>query len=44
MIHVKMTKSRGNKIGMAEAECRVNDQVTSSADLMFALVDNSEID
>lgn len=44
MIHVKMTKSRGNKIGMAEAECRVNDQVTSSADLMFALVDNSEMD
>ncbi len=43
MIHVRMTKSRGNKIGMAEGECTVNGQVTSSADLMFALVDNSEV-
>jgi UDP-3-O-[3-hydroxymyristoyl] N-acetylglucosamine deacetylase/3-hydroxyacyl-[acyl-carrier-protein] dehydratase len=43
MIHVKMTKSRGNKIGMAEGECTVNGQVTSSADLMFALVDDSEV-
>ena len=39
MVHVKMTKSRGNKIGMAEGECTVNGQVTSSAELMFALVD-----
>lgn len=43
MIHVRMTKSRGNKIGMAEGECTVNGQVTSSADLMFALVDSSEV-
>jgi len=44
MITVKMTKSRGNKIGMAEARCLVNGQVASSAELMFALLDNSEID
>jgi len=44
MIRVRMTKSRGNKIGMAEAECKVNGQVTSSAHLMFALVDNDQID
>jgi UDP-3-O-[3-hydroxymyristoyl] N-acetylglucosamine deacetylase / 3-hydroxyacyl-[acyl-carrier-protein] dehydratase len=44
LIHVKMTKSRGNKIGVAEAECRVNGQVTSSAELMFAIVANAELD
>ena len=44
VINVKMTKSRGNKIGVAEGECLVNGQVTSSAELMFAVVDSSEVD
>jgi UDP-3-O-[3-hydroxymyristoyl] N-acetylglucosamine deacetylase/3-hydroxyacyl-[acyl-carrier-protein] dehydratase len=44
LINVKMTKSRGNKIGVAEGECVVNGQVTSSAELMFAVVDNADID
>lgn len=44
LINVKMTKSRGNKIGVAEAECTVNGQAASSAELMFAVVDNAEID
>ncbi|HVU32743.1 MAG TPA: bifunctional UDP-3-O-[3-hydroxymyristoyl] N-acetylglucosamine deacetylase/3-hydroxyacyl-ACP dehydratase [Opitutaceae bacterium] len=44
MINVKMTKSRGNKIGVAEGECVVNGQVTSSAELMFAVVDNAEVE
>lgn len=44
VINVKMTKSRGNKIGVAEGECLVNGQVTSSAELMFAVVDNSEVE
>jgi UDP-3-O-[3-hydroxymyristoyl] N-acetylglucosamine deacetylase/3-hydroxyacyl-[acyl-carrier-protein] dehydratase len=44
LIHVKMTKSRGNKIGVAEAECTVNGQVTSSAELMFTIVDSAEMD
>jgi UDP-3-O-[3-hydroxymyristoyl] N-acetylglucosamine deacetylase/3-hydroxyacyl-[acyl-carrier-protein] dehydratase len=44
LITVKMTKSRGNKIGVAEGECTVNGQVTSSAELMFALVDNADVE
>ncbi len=44
MINVKMTKSRGNKIGVAEGECLVNGQVTSSAELMFAVVDNADVE
>jgi UDP-3-O-[3-hydroxymyristoyl] N-acetylglucosamine deacetylase/3-hydroxyacyl-[acyl-carrier-protein] dehydratase len=44
MINVKMTKSRGNKIGVAEGECLVNGQITSSAELMFAVIDNSEVE
>jgi UDP-3-O-[3-hydroxymyristoyl] N-acetylglucosamine deacetylase / 3-hydroxyacyl-[acyl-carrier-protein] dehydratase len=44
VINVKLTKSRGNKIGVAEGECLVNGQVTSSAELMFAVVDNAEVE
>jgi UDP-3-O-[3-hydroxymyristoyl] N-acetylglucosamine deacetylase/3-hydroxyacyl-[acyl-carrier-protein] dehydratase len=43
VINVKMTKTRGNKIGVAEGECTVNGQVTSSGELMFAVVDNADI-
>jgi len=44
LINVKMTKSRGNKIGVAEATCTVDGQVVSSGELMFAIVDNSALD
>jgi UDP-3-O-[3-hydroxymyristoyl] N-acetylglucosamine deacetylase/3-hydroxyacyl-[acyl-carrier-protein] dehydratase len=44
LIRVKMTKSRGNKIGVAEAECTVNGQPASSAELMFTMVDSEEMD
>jgi UDP-3-O-[3-hydroxymyristoyl] N-acetylglucosamine deacetylase/3-hydroxyacyl-[acyl-carrier-protein] dehydratase len=44
VINVKMTKSRGNKIGVAEGECTVNGQVVSSAELMFAVLDSSEFE
>ncbi|MEO7599250.1 MAG: 3-hydroxyacyl-ACP dehydratase FabZ, partial [Opitutus sp.] len=44
VINVKMTKSRGNKIGVAEGECRVGGQVVSSAELMFAVLDTSEFE
>jgi len=44
VIKVRMTKSRGNKIGVAEGECRVNGQVVSTSELMFAVVDNADID
>ncbi len=42
-INVKLTKSRGNKIGVASGECLVNGQVTSSGELMFAIVDNADV-
>ncbi len=42
-IKVKMTKVRGS-IACAEGECSVGGQVVSSADLMFAMVDNTEVD
>ena len=44
IINVRLTKRRGDKIGVAEAECTVNGQPTSSAELMFAVVENSDID
>jgi UDP-3-O-[3-hydroxymyristoyl] N-acetylglucosamine deacetylase/3-hydroxyacyl-[acyl-carrier-protein] dehydratase len=44
LINVKMTKSRGNKIGVAEGECTVNGQVVSSAELMFAVLDNADFE
>ncbi len=44
IINVKMTKSRGNKIGVAEAQCSVNGQVASSAELMFAVMDSADFE
>lgn len=38
-IHVRITKNRGRKIGVAEGECRVNGKVVSSAELMFAIIE-----
>ncbi|MDD3180155.1 MAG: bifunctional UDP-3-O-[3-hydroxymyristoyl] N-acetylglucosamine deacetylase/3-hydroxyacyl-ACP dehydratase [Opitutaceae bacterium] len=43
LINVRLTKSRGNKIACAEGSCSVDGQVVSSAELMFALVDESEV-
>jgi UDP-3-O-[3-hydroxymyristoyl] N-acetylglucosamine deacetylase/3-hydroxyacyl-[acyl-carrier-protein] dehydratase len=43
LIKVRMTKLRGT-VACAEGECTVNGQVVSSADLMFAVVDNSAMD
>lgn len=42
-IKVKLTKVRGS-IACAEGECSVGGQVVSSGELMFALVDNTELD
>ncbi len=42
-IKVKLTKIRGAVV-CAEAECSVGGQVVSSGDLMFALVDTSQMD
>jgi len=41
-ISVKLTKVRGS-IACAEGECSVGGQVVSSAELMFAVVDNAEV-
>ncbi|WP_309382110.1 bifunctional UDP-3-O-[3-hydroxymyristoyl] N-acetylglucosamine deacetylase/3-hydroxyacyl-ACP dehydratase [Cerasicoccus frondis] len=38
-IHVKLTKNRGNKIGVAEGTCKVNGKIASSAELMFTITD-----
>ena len=43
-IEMKLTKSRGNKIGVAEGTCKVNDKIVSSAELMFAIMEASEVD
>jgi UDP-3-O-[3-hydroxymyristoyl] N-acetylglucosamine deacetylase/3-hydroxyacyl-[acyl-carrier-protein] dehydratase len=42
-VQVKLTKVRGS-IACAEGECSVNGQTVCSADLMFATVDNSDLD
>lgn len=39
VIEVALTKNRGNKIGVAEGKCSVNDKVVSSAELMFTITD-----
>lgn len=43
LVSARITKVRGT-ITCAEAECRVGDQVVSSADLMFAVVPSAEVD
>ncbi len=39
VIEVALTKNRGNKIGVAEGTCKVNDKVVSSAELMFTIAE-----
>jgi len=42
VINAKLTKSRGNRIGVAECNCTVDGMVVSSGELMFAVMDESE--
>lgn len=44
IINAKLTKSRGAKLAQAECSCTVNGTVVSSAELMFAIIDSSEVD
>ena len=44
IINAKLTKTRGNKLASAEVTCTVDGQVVSSGELMFAIVDSSEVD
>lgn len=41
VMHVKLDKIRGGRIATAQAECKVDGKVVSSADLMFTIVDPS---
>lgn len=44
IINARLTKARGNKLAQAECNCTVNGSVVSSAELMFAILDSSEVD
>jgi UDP-3-O-[3-hydroxymyristoyl] N-acetylglucosamine deacetylase/3-hydroxyacyl-[acyl-carrier-protein] dehydratase len=44
VINIKLTKIRGDKIACAEGTCSVAGQVVSSAELMFAILDNAEVE
>lgn len=43
LIKVKLTKVRGNKIGIAEAECFVDDKPVSSAEVMFTFAEANDM-
>ena len=44
ILNAKLTKPRGDKLAAAEVTCTVDGQVVSSADLMFAIINSSEMD
>jgi UDP-3-O-[3-hydroxymyristoyl] N-acetylglucosamine deacetylase/3-hydroxyacyl-[acyl-carrier-protein] dehydratase len=43
VVTAKLTKTRGTKLASAEVVCTVDGAVVSSADLMFAIVDEAEV-
>ena len=44
IITARLTKNRGNKLGTAECQCTVDGQPVASAELMFAILDEAEVD
>ena len=42
-IVAKLEKVRGNKLATSSVECKVGDQVVSSANLMFSLIDAKDV-
>ena len=44
IINAKLLKARGTKVATAEITCTVDGQVVSSAELMFGIIDSSEVD
>lgn len=44
ILNAKLTKTRGNKLASAEVTCTVDGHVVSSGELMFAVVDTSEVE
>ena len=43
VVSAKLTKTRGNKLASAEVVCTVDGVVVSSAELMFAIVDEADV-
>jgi UDP-3-O-[3-hydroxymyristoyl] N-acetylglucosamine deacetylase/3-hydroxyacyl-[acyl-carrier-protein] dehydratase len=41
VIHAKLVKTRGTKIGVAECECKVGGELVSSAEIMFGVIDDN---
>jgi len=44
VINAKLTKTRGNRIATAEVSCSVDGLVVSSAELMFTVVDEDQVE
>ncbi|HWA84875.1 MAG TPA: bifunctional UDP-3-O-[3-hydroxymyristoyl] N-acetylglucosamine deacetylase/3-hydroxyacyl-ACP dehydratase [Opitutus sp.] len=44
LIKVRLTKARGNKIGVATGECTVNGQPVSSGELMFVVMEDADVE
>ncbi len=44
IINARLLKARGTKLAQAECTCTVDGQVVSSAELMFAIIDESQVD
>ena len=44
ILNAKLTKTRGDKLAAAEVTCTVDGHVVSSAELMFAIINSSELD
>jgi UDP-3-O-[3-hydroxymyristoyl] N-acetylglucosamine deacetylase/3-hydroxyacyl-[acyl-carrier-protein] dehydratase len=44
IVDVKITKTRGKTIAVAEGTCTVNGQQVSSCELMFGVVDNADVE
>jgi UDP-3-O-[3-hydroxymyristoyl] N-acetylglucosamine deacetylase / 3-hydroxyacyl-[acyl-carrier-protein] dehydratase len=43
VISARLTKTRGTKLATAECSCSVDGAVVSSAELMFAIIDDAEV-
>jgi UDP-3-O-[3-hydroxymyristoyl] N-acetylglucosamine deacetylase/3-hydroxyacyl-[acyl-carrier-protein] dehydratase len=44
ILNAKLVKARGTKLAQAECNCTVDGQVVSSAELMFTILDNSDVE
>jgi UDP-3-O-[3-hydroxymyristoyl] N-acetylglucosamine deacetylase/3-hydroxyacyl-[acyl-carrier-protein] dehydratase len=44
IINAKLLRARGTKLATAEVTCTVDGKVVSSGELMFAIIDSSEME